>query len=203
MRSLYTYSLILPILWVISGCAGVPAEAPASPAVVRACRDSMELAGRFSVRYQQDSREEAAHGSFQWRQAGQRASVTLLSPLGQTIATIDITPAAATLTMAGQPPRMATDVDALVAQALGWPLPVSGLRDWLQGCARLADGSRFIARPGQEQAITQDGWHLRYPLWEQAGAVAPHPKRIDLQRQAGDGDVSLRLVIDVWQQGGK
>jgi len=178
----------------------VAPDAPSPSTAARACRDSIELAGRFSVRYRQDEQEQAAHGSFQWRQTERRASVTLLSPLGHTMATIELAPGQAMLTLAGEPPRLAADADALASQALGWPLPVSGLRDWLQGCARLADGSRFIASPGREQTTTADGWRLSYPVWERVGDTS-RPKRIDLERQAGGGDVSMRLVIDDWQLG--
>ncbi|MBS1187954.1 MAG: outer rane lipoprotein LolB [Burkholderiaceae bacterium] len=202
MRNFFIYSLFFAVFLALSGCVAVTPDTPAPSAAPRACVGDIELAGRFSVRYWQDGREEAAHGSFRWRQAGLRASITLLSLLGQTLATIELAPGRAMLTLADQPPRVAADADALAAQALGWPLPVSGLRDWLQGCARLADGGRFVAAPGREQATAADGWRLNYPVWERDGD-APRPKRIDLERPADDGGISLRLVIDDWQPGAR
>ncbi|MEA5098131.1 MAG: outer membrane lipoprotein LolB, partial [Burkholderiaceae bacterium] len=146
--------------------------------------------------------EQATHGNFHWWQAGERANMALLSPLGQTLATIELTSNMATLTLAGKAPRTAAGADALAADALGWPLPVSGLRGWLQGCVPMADGGNFVASPGKTEVRTHDGWQLHYLAWEMDGGV-PRPKRINLERQAGGGEVSLRLVIDDWRQGGQ
>lgn len=197
------YSLIFPVIAGISGCAGM-GEDVSSPVttVMRVCQNEIELAGRFSVRYGQDGLEQAAHGQFQWVQAGGRTDIKLLSPLGQTIATIELAPMAAKLTMAGKAPRTAIGADALVAQALGWPLPVSGLRGWLQGCAQTVDGEHFVATPDRSEVRTRDGWRLQYLAWEQDNGV-PRPKRIDLERRTGGGEVSLRLVIDDWRLAGK
>jgi outer membrane lipoprotein LolB len=151
------------------------------------------------VRYQNNGREEAMHGSFMWSQNPSRTSVTLLSPLGQTIAVIDMTPDGASLTQGGQQVREAADVDALVADTLGWPLPISGLRQWLQGFAIDATGKRFTANSQATEVATRDGWRIRYAAW-QDDAVQTRPKRIDLERSTAQaGDVSIRIVIDNWQ----
>lgn len=199
------YSFVLPLL--LAGCATVNAPAPdvssadARQASPRSYRDAIELGGRLSVRYQENGRDQAMHGSFGWMQTSDRTIVTLLSPLGQTIATIDITPNLATLTQAGQAPRTAPDVDALTTAALGWPLPVSGLRDWLQGFAPDAEGRHVIASPqsGASSVATPDGWRIHYASWQDDVAPA-HPKRIDLERSTVQaGDVAIRIVIDTWQ----
>ncbi len=198
----------LALTWLMAGCAGLlPPRQTAAPepatSVARVYRDSIELAGRLSVQYQRDGREEAVHGSFTWSQTPQRTSITLLSPLGQTIAVIHVAPDHATLLQAGQAPQVAADADRLAATALGWPLPIAGLRDWLQGVAIDARGQRWSAPPvpGAE-VLTQDGWRINYASWRDdapAGAAAA-PRRIDLTRQtAHAGPIAMRLVIDSWQ----
>lgn len=175
-----------------AGCAVTP-EAAYAPQAVRpaACEGDVELGGRFSVRYTQDGREEALHGGFAWRQIGKRTDVALLSPVGQTMATIEVTPKGAALTEAGKLPRRALDVDALAAAELGWPLPVAGLKEWLRGCALDASGRRFIASPRHDSVTTHNGWRIRYVSWQES-AAGLLPRRIDLER----GEVSLRLVVD-------
>ncbi len=79
------------------------------------------------------------------------------------------------------------------AQALGWPLPVSGLRDWLQGHAVGADGSRFRASPQHNSVTTRDGWRVNFVSWQDEAALLPQPKRIDAER---GGQVAIRIVID-------
>jgi outer membrane lipoprotein LolB len=114
------------------------------------------------------------------------------------VAKITVTPGAATLTQGGQPPRMARDIDALAAQTLGFALPVSGLRDWLQGYATGADGKRFAASPANNTVTTPDGWKLTFVSWQDTPGAPPAPRRIDAQRAAtgNAGQLALRIVVD-------
>lgn len=189
---------------VIAGCSTL--QGPASPAATEAARNyqqAISLSGRMSVRYQQNGREEAIHGSFTWDQQQQQTVVDLLSPLGQTLATITIKPGTATLVQSGKPPRTANDVDTLTEAALGWPLPVSGLRDWLQGFSRRDAGGSYVAVPVNTASTLQspDGWKISYDTWQREdGADSSHPKRIDLSRNTEQaGQVAIRIVIDTWQ----
>jgi len=101
----------------------------------------------------------------------------------------------------GKGPRSAADVEGLTADTLGWPLPVAGLRDWLQGFATDPAGQRLVATPANDTIVTREGWRLRYANWQSdAAASTPHPKRIDLARSTEQaGEVSIRIVIDTWQ----
>ena len=177
---------------VLAGCATT--SAPLSQAPVAAYRDTVNLAGRLSVNYQRDGKPESITGKFNWQQTPGRVDVSLASPLGQTIASISVTPESATLTQADRPPRVAKDLETLTAESLGWSLPVSGLRDWLQGYATGADGKRFTASPANSNVTTQDGWRLRFVSW-QDGAGTPQPKRIDADRSDGQ-ELQIRIVID-------
>ena len=191
--------LALPIF--LAACAGIPPAAPTMPeaGVTRAYEQSVDINGRMSVRYNLNGRDEALHGSFEWRQRPDNTRLTLLSPLGQTLAQIMVTPDGATLTQAGQPPLSAADADALASQALGWPLPVAGLRDWLQGMVTVPGGKRLALAPGNDgDIVSADGWRLRFPAWEDGDPA--RPRRIDLARSTEQaGDVALRLVIDSFQ----
>jgi len=187
----------------LAGCATtstVP-TGPASTATVGAYRETVALTGRLAVTYMKDNQPQSINGNFTWNQQPGRVEVSLASPLGQTLANIVVTPQAATLTQAGKPPREASDIDALTAQALGWPLPVAGLRDWLQGYATDAQGKRFAASPAHDTVVTQDGWRLRFVAWQEAGqtsAAAPMPRRVDATRSTtsvGD-ELAIRIVID-------
>ena len=99
---------------------------------------------------------------------------------------------------ADKAPRVAKDIDTLTAQSLGWSLPVSGLRDWLQGYATGADGKRFVATPANNSVTTADGWRLRFVSWQDEAAPQPAPKRIDAERNASAAadELAIRIVID-------
>ena len=193
---------LLALPFLAAGCAGIATapQAPATAGVIRNYQQAIDITGRMSVRYQQYGRDEALHGSFEWQQRPGRTQLTLSSPLGQTIAQIAILPDGATLTRSNQPPLAAADPDALTAEALGWPLPVSGLRDWLQGHLTDRSGRKMVATPQDENTDieTADGWRIRYAAWDTS--AAPRPRRIDLSRSTEQaGEVALRLVIDSYE----
>jgi outer membrane lipoprotein LolB len=172
-------------------------------ATVGAYRDSIDLSGRLSVNYQKDGKVESLTGNFDWTQRPGRVDVELASPLGQTMATIAVTPGSATLTQAGRAPVSASDIDSLSQQTLGWPLPVSGLRDWLQGYAVDAQGQRFSASPANNTVTTKDGWRLRFVEWHNPNAAQPVPRVIHAERAAaGDiQDLVIRIVVNPATQG--
>lgn len=194
---------------LLAGCAIAPPPPPPSSEPVAPYREQIELSGRLSVNYLRDGKTESLAGRFSWRQSGARTDVVLTSPLGQTVAQISVAPGLATLTQAGQPPRAAADIDSLSAETLGWPLPVSGLRDWLQGYAIDASGARFVASPSRDRVTTHDGWRLHFVSWQDEPAAAeprggapratvPRPKRIDAERSADlqTEEVAIRIVLD-------
>ena len=186
---------LLAFAAALAGCA--TSTANLSTATVGAYRETIDLSGKLSVNYQKDGKQESITGNFNWEQRPGSIDVALISPLGQTVATINVTPNAATLVQAGQEPRTAEDIDSLTQQTLGWPLPVSGLRDWLQGYALDAQGQRFRASPANNSVTTRDGWRLRFVEWQDAGAPQPAPRLIQAERAAsGDiTDLAIRIVV--------
>jgi outer membrane lipoprotein LolB len=207
LTRLATLTAVAVIALVASGCSTLSTPSAQNTSAVssgtRQYHQAIDLSGRLSVRYQQDGKEQAVHGSFTWSQTSQHITVTILSPLGQTLATIDITPQQSTLHQAGKPARTAADVDLLTAQTLGWPLPIAGLRNWLQGFGSDANGKRFNVSPASDSSVTNittaDHWLIQYAGWQTAdgSAGASYPKRIDLTRNTQQaGQVAIRIVVD-------
>jgi len=186
----------------LAGCATTATQSTggtsAAAAAAAPYRDTIELSGRLQVTYQKDGQPGSTNGGFEWSQRPGQVDVAFLNPLKQTVATISVTPQGATLTEAGRAPRTAQDIDTLTAQALGWSLPVSGLRDWLQGYATAAGGKRFVASPGNNNVVTQDGWRLRFVSWQTGAKGTQMPRNIVAERDAGanGGDLSLQIILD-------
>lgn len=207
---------LIPLLFAaaLAGCASAPERPSGAPpsGPVAPYTDSIALAGKINVSYLRDGNREALIGRFEWQQSAQRTDVTIMSPLGQVVAQITVTPWQATLREGKQPPRTADNIDALSAQALGWTLPVSGLREWLQGHATAAGGKHFRASARDATVATADGWRLNYVSWHDlpaagepaagepaaAAAGAPKPKRIDIERGAtGQLEaMTIQVVLD-------
>jgi outer membrane lipoprotein LolB len=180
---------------LLAACATPPANTNATQ--VGAYQDTLDLSGRLSVNYQKDEQPAVLTGKFTWTQKPGRIDVALLSPLDQTVAMITVTPQSATLVQSDKQPRVARDINTLTAETLGWPLPVDGLRDWLQGYAKSADGQHFAASPARNKVTTADGWNLTFVDWDESGA-RPQPRRIVADRKASavSGELSIRIVVD-------
>jgi outer membrane lipoprotein LolB len=196
----------LALSTLLAGCAGLSQQSAPDTAVQTpvAYQESIAIDGRISVQYAQNDQPQSLHGSFNWSQAPGRTALELLSPLGQTVATIDVRPDMATLVQSGRAPQMAPDIDQLAARALGWPLPVAGMRHWLQGRGTDSAGKPFQAVPGDENAsfVTADGWRVAYPTWQtETDSGRLRPRRIDLTRHTAQaGLVSIRIVVDNWKK---
>jgi outer membrane lipoprotein LolB len=186
------------IAFTLAGCA--TSTANLSTATVGAYRDTIDLNGSIAVSYQKsDGQPERLNGRYIWTQRPGRVDVSLVNPLGTTVAEISVTPSAATLTQANREPRTAADIDTLTRQTLGWPLPVSGLRDWLQGYAIDAQGKRIAVSPANNNVVTRDGWRLRFADWQDKPGPggAPLPKRIQADRSATADSGELSISISV------
>ena len=152
----------------------------------------------MSVRYHQDGKPQSLQGKFRWQQQGEQTDITLYSPLGQTIATIAITPGLAVMVQSDGEKRQAPNVTALTQEVLGWPMPVDGLRYWLQGFVQTVDGKLQTASPEGAHSFQSDGWRVRYVSWQRNASIQ-YPKRFDMERTTAEaGDIVLRLVIDDW-----
>ena len=188
----------------VTGCSTIQSITPTSLFnwdSARKCVDKVSIKGRFSIQYKLDDRDESLHGKFSWEQTPDLTIVTLQSPLGQTMAKIDVKPSMTTFFAPNRAPQSAPDAEELIKSQLGWTLPVSGMKGWLQGCATDSRGKPFIATPKATHVITQDGLQINYPDWIE-GPTMPLPKLIDMvkeNRGARNGvDINMKLVIDEW-----
>lgn len=192
----------LLLLALLAGCAGtVPVPLPSA---TRSYSEAMTISGRLSVAYERDGRAQSLQGKFRWAQSRNRTDIELSSPLGQTMARITILPDRAMLEQSNGEVRAADSVDALTEDALGWSLPVNGLRFWLQGFTRDGEQPMRAVAPGDTATLHSDGWRVRYVSWQDGGGVAV-PKRIDFTRDETDqrltAPLTLRIVIDDWNNG--
>lgn len=192
----------LALAAVLAGCATSGPSLPVPNAPVAAYRDTIDLSGKLSVTYQKDGQPQHLNGAYAWTQRPGNIEVELFGPLRQTQAVLRVTPQAATLTLNDGKTRSAADIDTLTAQTLGWTLPVSGLRDWLQGHAIDAEGKPFSASPANNSVVTKDGWRLRFAEWQGGkaadGTPVPMPRRINAERSATatGNELSLTVFID-------
>jgi outer membrane lipoprotein LolB len=173
------------LLLLVAGCATVvPAPAP-----------DRAYTGRFSAVAVQGDKRETVSGRFSVEVRGERQRIDLATPLGTTVARIDVGPEGAIATGPGMQETRGPDADALAEQLLGWRLPVSGLSDWIEGRPAPGRPSRVEGDGPRPVLIQQDGWTVRFAEnFESSG----RPRIIVLERSASPlaPGVVLRLVVD-------
>ncbi len=151
--------------------------------------------GRFAVTTASGEQRENVSGRFTLEIRGQQQIVDLISPLGTTVARVEIEPGGARATGAQMQEVRGADADALTQRLLGWPLPVSGLADWIEGRPVPTRVARVEREGGRVVLLEQDGWTIRLPEYSEATA---RPRRLVLERPAAANtpSVVLRLIVD-------
>lgn len=151
--------------------------------------------GRFSATALGGPPGNAVSGRFTIEVWDRRQVIDLATPVGTTIARIEIEPGKAVATGPQLQSATGPDADALVESLLGWRLPVSGLASWIDGrpepsrpARTQRDGDRIIT-------IEQDGWTIR--IDEYSGATSK-PRRLSMERPVSGSQpaVSVRLIVD-------
>ena len=110
--------------WLLSGCASTPPPADGAPWTT----------GRLSLRADATAQQPAhsLSAAFELRGSGDSGELRLNSPLGTQLVAATWVPGLATL-RTPQGERRFSSLDELSREALGEPLPLSALGDWLAG----------------------------------------------------------------------
>lgn len=196
-RAIFACAAALAVV-ALSACSVAPTRAPAASnaADVLSTQPHRAYHGRFSVRYvDMKGQSRNAYGNFDWHEQGDTVTLQLLSPFGQTLAIVTSSPATATLELPNRQPLAADNVDSLMQTALGFALPVEGLRYWLQPLPAPTSRARTVLDPQTAtrlKEIDQDGWTIQYIAY--ADAPSTGIKRVDLTRH--DPPLDIKLVLD-------
>jgi outer membrane lipoprotein LolB len=182
----------------LAGCASVKPQGPSTSnaATEVTTQTSRSYQGRFAIQYNdQNGQQRNAYGNFSWQETGDTVTLQLRNPLGQTLAIVTSSPASATLELPNRQPLTADNVSTLMQNALGFALPVEGLRYWLQPSpapTSRAKTEKDPEQPSRLKQITQDGWTIDYVAY--ADAPATGVKRLNLSR--AEPPLDIKLVLD-------
>jgi outer membrane lipoprotein LolB len=170
-------------IWV-TGCATLPGPSP-----------ERIYSGRFSATATQGEQRENVSGRFVLQVSGLFQTLDLATPLGSTLARIEIGPDGARATGAQLQETRGPDAEALAEQLLGWRLPVSGLADWLAGRPAPGRAAQVEHADGRIARIEQDNWII---VIDELDPQTLRPRRLLLRRAAAAlaPAVDLRLIVD-------
>ena len=176
------------LLMFVAACTTVP------PGAFDRVVEGRTIEGRLSVRYRDlgTQKEDALSGRFVWTASGDDLELSLLDPLGQTVALIRSGATGSSITFRDGRRVDGATPEALTQRTLGWTVPLRGLRAWLDG--KTDAGSAFTRL--DDGRVRQDEWTIRFvPDDDGAPAGAP-PKRIDLAYPGPPAEIEMRLVVD-------
>jgi outer membrane lipoprotein LolB len=148
---------------------------------------AFELTGRIAVRFQ----ERAFSSAVRWKRDASGDEIWFTAPLGQTIAYLRADGDGATLTGADQKQYHASSIESLTRSALGWRLPVAGMRNWVLGQPGPGVVPATVERDDASRItrFRQDDMQIAFSY---AGSAATRPSRID----AAGNEAEMRFVID-------
>jgi outer membrane lipoprotein LolB len=182
----------------LAGCASVKPQGPSTSNAATAvtAQTTRAYQGRFAIQYNdQNGQQRNAYGNFTWQETGDTVTLQLRNPLGQTLAIVTSSSASATLELPNRQPLTADNVSTLMQNALGFVLPVEGLRYWLQPSpapTSRAKTEKDPEQPSRLKQITQDGWTIDYLAYAEPPATGV--KRVNLSRS--EPPLDIKLVLD-------
>lgn len=195
---------ILGLLIITTGCATLKptAEAPlptpvGSPSELHQIHiqqlsqiKQFYLQARIGIQ----SDGKGSSGSTRWRHNPEGNDISMLSPVGGTVAKIITNAEGVTLTTNDGKVLQAADAESLTEEHLGWRLPLTGLPDWALGrpANRLVEELQWDSI-GRITKLKQDGWEIEYPEYMEASGYRL-PKKINLKSK----NLTLKLVIESW-----
>ncbi len=142
------------------------------------------------------------NANLSWVQAGDDFRLLLTGPLGQGSVRLESDGDGVRLDTP-EGPRYAHQADDLLADTLGFPVPIAQARWWVLGVAAptAVAGSRAEVMErdvhGRPQVVRQDGWQV---AWSDRRLVEGYalPRRVELSR----AETRLTLVIGAWSLNG-
>ena len=172
----------------LAACSTVPTT-PSTPSAAHA-DGTFERSGRFALNVYDKSVErnrDSVQGGFNWVDTGSILTLDLTNPLGSTLARVVVSDGQAVLTRSNGKRTVATDPDTLVADVLGSPIPVSGMRNWLKG---MRNGQAAASGQGAQE-FDEAGWHVKLSDVDSKG-----PTRLNFERIQGTDRITVRVVTE-------
>lgn len=201
LQSQLCRGIIIGASLLLAGCQTTPPGKPITQQQAQQQRQFQEkitLLGRVSIQYLENQEPQNIQLDYEWQQQVglNTLQIGLSTSLGQTVARIKQNAMGASLEQAKQATRYASDTEQLLADSLGWTMPVKGLTAWLQGFD-LNTNDQLVAMPVQDAFQTQSqGWRLRVVSWQDLNQRVL-PRRIDLERETEAlGLIKIRILVD-------
>lgn len=129
-----------------------------------------------------------------WQQRGEHYQIMLIAPLGQGSLRLEGDLFQVTLQAHDGDPVTAHDPEALLAQQLGWKVPLRSLRYWVLGLPAPGAHEKSINPSGLLERLKQGNWEIEFRDYtEREGLFLPG------RVFANNHQAKVRLSIGNWQ----
>jgi outer membrane lipoprotein LolB len=148
------------------------------------------LSGRLSL----DDGEDGGSGKLQWRVSPESSSLDFFAAMGRGAWYLEVSETGASL-RDSEGVHTAVDVETLVMQKLGWPVPVEALHWWARGL--IAPGkaqTREVDAQGLLVSLNQFGWNINISRYDEFnGQLLP------VRLEARHKNYRVKMAISQWQ----
>tara|TARA_R110001592_G_scaffold325638_4_gene605750 strand:+ start:1571 stop:2176 length:606 start_codon:yes stop_codon:yes gene_type:complete len=182
--------LLMMLMGTLSACSLLPGDQQLQQQQLEQLQD-WQLRGKLSVRTNSDS----VTGYLTWEQQHQQYDLFITGPMGQGSSRLQGNPTEATLTLPDHDqPLTAPNAESLMAEYLGWYLPIEGIRYWVKGQPSPAsEATSQFDDYGLLSNLQQNGWTIRFSRYQQHQGMWL-PGLIKLKGY----DYTLTLAINEW-----
>lgn len=209
------YLLPLAILFLV-GCATFQLKTPTAEKINwQQQQQALKTIKQWSIngRIAVQTATDGGQADYSWQQMNTTDyNIRLQAPLGAGTTWVEGRAQGVKLHNSSGESLFDTNVDELMMQINGWPLPVSGLRSWVLGLPSKATTYKVSEwqENGLPRVMLQDGWRIEFRQYKkEAGIFLPHKlfiRRLDAKERVAAGmsaneeleEVDVRLIIRQW-----
>lgn len=189
----------LLILLSLNACTGVTVKDP-SPGDKAFYQDRTDklaavaewgLKGKISL----DDGDQGGSGKLQWDVGPDESELGFHGAMGRGAWNLKMGPEGARLKLADGTEQTATDVNELIREHVGWPVPLGALQWWARGLAApgMVDDEQFGPK-GLLLSLSQFGWNVDFNRYDSIGEV-----ELPIRLNATRDNYRVKLAISSWR----
>lgn len=149
------------------------------------------LTGKISL----DDGDQGGSGKLQWDVGPGQSELGFHGAMGRGAWHLEMGPEGARLKMADGTEQTADDVNDLIREYVGWPVPLGALQWWARGLAApgLIDNEQFGPK-GLLVSLRQFGWNVDFSRYDSVGDI-----ELPVRLKATRDNYRVKLAISSWR----
>ena len=149
------------------------------------------LTGKISL----DDGDQGGSGKLQWDVGSGQSDMSFSGAMGRGAWHLQMGPEGARLKMADGTEQTAEDVNDLIREHIGWPVPLDALQWWARGLAApgVIENEQF-GPEGLLVSLQQFGWNVDFSRYDSVGGI-----ELPVRLKATRNNYRVKLAISRWR----